>query len=130
MQNDPTLDRVQKNKLFKEMAAKWIMEDPNLFQCNTVKRFAEDFVWIWRYALIPCFFGAMHMIAACPQWRRWAAVTLAVNLAVAVITAMGLVMVRYTVVVWPLAALHLSAVIFPTLDRLKRRISPKKQIRA
>ena len=70
------------------------------------------------------------MIAACPQWRRWAAVTLAVNLAVAVITAMGLVMVRYTVVVWPLAALHLSAVIFPTLDRLKRRISPKKQIRA
>ena len=130
VQNDPNLDRVQKNRLFKEMGKKWVLENPDLFQCNTAKRFAEDFVWIWRYTLILCFFGAMHMIAACPPWRRWAAVTLAVNLIVAVITAMGLVMVRYTVVVWPLAALHLSAITHPTLKRLKQRFSRKKKINA
>ena len=130
VQNDPNLDRVQKNERFKEMGKEWVMENLDLFQCNTAKRFAEDFVWIWRYSLILCFFGAMHMIAACPEWRRWAAVTLAVNLIVAVITAMGLVMVRYTVVVWPLAALHLSAITHPTLKRLKERFSRKKKINA
>lgn len=130
VQNDPTLDRVQKNELFKKMGTKWVMENPELFQCNTAKRFAEDFVWTWRYTLILCFFGAMHMIAACPDWRRWAAVTLAVNLVVAVITAMGLVMVRYTAVVWPLAALHLSAITHPTLKRLKERFSRKRKINA
>lgn len=130
VQNDPNLDRVQKNELFKKMGTKWVMENLDLFQCNTAKRFAEDFVWIWRYSLILCFFGAMHTIAACPKWRRWAAVTLAVNLIVAVITAMGLVMVRYTVVVWPLAALHLSAITHPTLKRLKERFSRKRKINA
>ncbi len=130
VQNDPNLDRVQKNRLFKEMGKKWVLENLDLFQCNTAKRFAEDFVWTWRYSLILCFFGAMHMIAACPEWRRWAAVTLAVNLIVAVITAMGLVMVRYTIVVWPLAVLHFSAIAYPTLDRLKERFSRKKKIKA
>lgn len=130
VQNDPNLDRVQKNERFKEMGKEWVMENLDLFQCNTAKRFAEDFVWTWRYTLILCFFGAMHMIAACPDWRRWAAVTLAVNLVVAVITAMGLVMVRYTVVVWPLAALHLSAITHPTLKRLKERFSRKRKINA
>ena len=130
VQNDPNLDRVQKNELFKKMGTKWVMENLDLFQCNTAKRFAEDFIWIWRYSLILCFFGAMHTIAACPKWRRWAAVTLAVNLIVAVITAMGLVMVRYTVVVWPLAALHLSAITHPTLKRLKERFSRKRKINA
>lgn len=130
VQNDPNLDRVQKNERFKEMGKEWVMENLDLFQCNTAKRFAEDFVWIWRYSLILCFFGAMHMIAACPDWRRWAAVTLVVNLVVAVITAMGFVMVRYTVVVWPLAALHLSAITHPTLKRLKERFSRKRKINA
>lgn len=130
VQNDPNLDRVQKNERFKEMGKEWVMENLDLFQCNTAKRFAEDFVWIWRYSLILCFFGAMHMIAACPDWRRWAAVTLVVNLIVAVITAMGFVMVRYTVVVWPLAALHLSAITHPTLKRLKERFSRKRKINA
>lgn len=130
VQNDPNLDRVQKNERFKEMGKEWVMENLDLFQCNTAKRFAENFVWTWRYTLILCFFGAMHMIAACPDWRRWAAVTLVVNLVVAVITAMGLVMVRYTVVVWPLAALHLSAITHPTLKRLKERFSRKRKINA
>ena len=130
VQNDPNLDRVQKNKIFKDLGMKWIKENPGEFLSNTAKKFAADFIRLWYFVLAACFLGALHMIAACPEWRRWTITTLAVNLVIAVVTAMGLVMTRYTIVVWPLAALHLAAIAHPTLNWLIRHVLPKKKSKA
>ena len=129
-QENPELNRLEKNEMFRDAAVQWILNNFSTFQVNTVRRFAENFIWIWRYTLIPCFLGAMHMIAAEQKRRKWVILTLAINLIVAVITSMGLVVSRYTVVVWPLAALHLSAITHPTLKRLKERFSRKRKINA
>lgn len=130
VKDDPNLDFVEKNERLKEMGKEWVLENPGKFLTNTVQKFREDFIWIWRYTLIPCFLGAMHMIATEQKRRKWVILTLAINLIVAVITSMGLVVPRYTVVVWPLAALHLSAITHPTLKRLKERFSRKRKINA
>lgn len=129
-QENPELNRLEKNEMFRDAAVQWILNNFSTFQVNTVRRFAENFIWIWRYTLIPCFLGAMHMIATEQKRRKWVILTLAINLIVAVITSMGLVVSRYTVVVWPLAALHLSAITHPTLKRLKERFSRKRKINA
>lgn len=130
VQDDPDLDRVQKNKIFKDMGMKWIKENPGDFLSNTAKKFVMDFIRLWYGVLIPCFLGAVHMIAVCPKWRRWTIVTLALNLVLAVITAMGIVLTRYTIVVWPLAALHLAAIAYPTLAWLIKHVFPQKRIKA
>ena len=129
VQNDPDLDRVQKNEILKDMGMQWIRENPGEFLSNTAKKFVTDFIWLWHFALAACFLGALHWIAASTRWRWWTVTTLAVNLVLAIVTAMGLVMTRYTIVVWPLAALHLSAIAYAALDWLIKRIFPKKKVK-
>ena len=119
IQEDPGLNRLEKNKILRNAAIRWILDNFGTFQLRTIWRFAESFIWLWRYALIPCFLGAMHGIAAGKKWRRWTVLTLVLNLIVAVITSMGIIEARYTIVVWPLASLHLAAISYPTLDWLK-----------
>lgn len=93
---------------------------PGDFLSNTitkfVRKFVHDFVGIWRGALVVCFLGVFHILAAFPRHRKWTLITLSINLIVAVLTAMGLVMARYTIVVWPLASVHLAAVVYPMWD--------------
>ena len=123
---NPELDRVKKNELLKEMGTEWILNNPGRFLSNTIQKFKVGFIEVWRYALVACFLGALHMFAALPEWRRWNAVTLLCSLIIAFVTSMGLMMTRYTIVVWPLAALHLASLAYPILRWLGKRLKKQK----
>lgn len=60
VQNDPNLNRVEKNDRFKEMGKEWIANNPGQFLSNTLKKFEVGFIWVWRYALAACFMGAVY----------------------------------------------------------------------
>ena len=118
--DDPTMDPTEKDTALTAAAGKWIRENPRTFIKNTVFKTWSLFVVFWRYTLLLALLaGLWGLFRHRPAGRVWT-VCWAVNLLLALTTGMGLVMDRYSIVVWPLASLHLAGGWRMLLDRLKK----------
>ncbi|MBQ7736395.1 MAG: hypothetical protein IJT62_01000 [Oscillospiraceae bacterium] len=107
--NDPTLDYTEKNEILLSLAKTWIRENPKEFLSNTSQKFNDIFIKFWRHLLtVSTICGVIYILKWSPH--KWLSILcLALNAAVAVLTSCGLIMGRYTMPVWPLASLHMSA---------------------
>ena len=119
LREDPELDYTQQNAALKKAAAAWVRENPGRFLQNTGSKLVSIFLRYWYY--LPLAGLALCLIrfpGEDPARRRRELWELLVNLALAVLTACGLIMGRYTLPVWPLTALHLAGGGWLALDRL------------
>ena len=129
IREDSELDFTEQNAALREAAGMWVRKNIPTFLRNTGTKFFSIFLRFW-------FFAPLAGLGAClfrlrsedPTGRRREACELLVNLAVAVLTACGLIMGRYTLPIWPLTALHLAALGHLCLDRLLRRGKEKRHV--
>ena len=106
---DSSLDSTEKNALCREKALAWIAEHPGAFLRLTAGKLLRVFVVYWHGGTAAALLLALALVFLLPEWRSMNLWTLAVALALAAVTAMGLGVSRYTAPVWPLCALQLGA---------------------
>jgi len=117
---DPALDPTEKDAALSHAAGEWIRSHPGQFLKNTAAKTWSLFGVYWRYALVLALLaGLWGIVRKEPPGGIWS-VCLGVNLLLAVTTGMGLLMGRYSIVVWPLASLHLAGGWHAAWGRLRK----------
>ena len=105
------LDPTEKNTAFTEAAGKWIRSNPEQFMKNTLFKTWSLFVQYWRYtSLIALLCGVWLIILGKGFSRPMGCLLLLFNALLALITGMGLLVGRYSIVIWPISAIHLAGV--------------------
>lgn len=123
----PGMTMKQKCDKLVQMAREIIKEDPWRCVKNTLTRLYNMFLWAYVYATIPAIIGGLLMAAGKSKGVRLLNYTmLAVNVLLAVITSFGFPEIRYTIVIWALCPIHLSALFYFVLDKLKIRMAKNR----
>ncbi len=109
LREDPERDYTEQNAALKSAAAAWVRDNPVRFLRNTGIKFVSIFLRYWYFVplagLLLCLFRLRGEELSRRRREIWELLT---NLAVAALTACGLIMGRYTLPIWPLTALHLA----------------------
>ena len=116
---DGSLSMGQKSEVLMRLAKTNIREDPGGFFGKALVRGLTLFLTEYRYCTLLALLGAFLMLPHCG--RTAGLLSLAVNLTVALLTALGIPEIRYTMPIWPLASLHCAALFSWAAQKLRRR---------
>lgn len=121
---EPDMTMKQKSEKLVQMAREIVKADPWRCISNTLIRIYNMFLKAYVYAAIPAIIGGLLMAMGKHKGIKLLNYTmLAVNILLAVITSFGFPEIRYTIVIWVLCSIHLSALFYFVLDRLKTRLA-------
>ena len=121
--DDGTIKQTERNTFFQERARKNIREHFGLWLQKAVLRgyelFLRKYYWVTLYMLI----GGLLMAAGeLKQGKYRAAIMLGLTLMLTAITSFGVVELRYTLIIWPMASIHgafLTDLILRRLSKIK-----------
>ena len=115
---DENMTMAEKSSRLGNMAKTFIREHPGEYLWKTVRRFGVLFLKSYRYFTLLPVAGAILMISREEsQEKRFLQLGLfAMNIVLAVLTSFGIPEIRYTAVIWPLAALHCAALFHRLLE--------------
>ena len=118
---DENMTMAEKSRLLGDMAKAFVREHPEEYLWKTVRRFGELFLRSYRYLTLLPAVGAILMISReDKRQKRMLLISLFVlNILLAMMTSFGILEIRYTAVIWPLAALHVAALPWWLLERRK-----------
>ncbi len=108
---DENMTMAEKSSQLGNMARTYVREHPGEYLWKTVRRFIVLFLRSYRYfTLLPVIGAVMMIIQEERQEKGFLQIGLfAVNILLAMLTSFGIPEIRYTAVIWPLAALHFAA---------------------
>ncbi len=105
--HDDSLTQTQRNNIFKSLASENIHDHFGRYLWNGIQRgheiFLKAYAWMTLYTLTG---GILLSKKEKKQGRQRATVILILALLLAVISSFGVSEVRYSIVIWPIAALH------------------------
>ena len=109
----------EKSRLLGNLARAFVREHPGEYLLKTVRRFGVLFLKSYGYLTMVPTGGAVLMILreAKRQKRTLLIGLLTVNILLAILTSFGIPEIRYTAVIWPLAALHAAALPYWLVER-------------
>ena len=120
--HDDSLTQTQRNDLFKSLARENIREHFGIYLWNGAQRgyeiFLKAYAWMTVYTLIG---GILLMQKGKKQGEKRASVILLLALLLAVISSFGVSEVRYSIVIWPIAALHGAYLTWLIIDVFSRK---------
>ena len=120
--SDASKDPTEKNAAFTEAAGKWIRENPVQFTKNTLFKTWSLFVGYWRcISLAALLCGIWLIICGSGFSRPRGCLYLLFNLLLALITGMGLLVGRYSIVIWPLCSIHMAGAWHWLINRIKKK---------
>ena len=104
------------------MARAYVREHPGEYLWKTVRRFGVLFLKSYGWLTLMPAVGAVWMICdeTDRQKRLLQSGLLVMNVLMAVLTSFGIPEIRYTAVIWPLAALHFAALYRLITDKRQR----------
>jgi len=116
---DENMTMAEKSKLLGNLARAFVREHPGEYLLKTVRRFGVLFLKCYGYLTMVPTGGAVLMILreAKRQKRTLLIGLLTVNILLAILTSFGIPEIRYTAVIWPLAALHAAALPYWLVER-------------
>ena len=108
---DENMTMAEKSSQLGNMARTYVREHPGEYLWKTVRRFIVLFLRSYGYfTLLPVIGAVMMIIQEERQEKGFLQIGLfAVNILLAMLTSFGIPEIRYTAVIWPLAALHFAA---------------------
>ena len=108
---DDNMTMAEKSSKLGSMAKVYVREHPGEYLWKSVRRFGVLFLKSYGYLTLLSVGGAVLMIAheERREKRSLQKGLLAMNILLAVLTSFGIPEIRYTAVIWPLAALHFAA---------------------
>ena len=120
--HDGDMTMAEKSRLFGTMAKAYIREHPGEYLWKTVRRFGVLFLKSYGWLTLFPAVGAVWMISdeTDRQKRLLQSGLLVMNVLLAVLTSFGIPEIRYTAVIWPLAALHFAALYRLITDKRQR----------
>ena len=125
LREDPSLDYTEQNAALRNAATTWVRENPGRFLRNTGIKFISIFLRYWFFApLLGALLCLLRLRGEGPSRCRREVWELGVNLSLAVLTACGLIMGRYTLPIWPLTALHLAGgfwLLYDSMEKIGKR---------
>ena len=118
---DEDMTMAEKSRLLGNMARAFVRKHPGEYLRKTVRRFGVLFLKSYGYLTLLAAGGAVLMILREEnrQKRKLQISLSAVNILLAMLTSFGIPEIRYTAVIWPLAALHTAALPHCLLERRK-----------
>lgn len=120
--HDDSLTQTQRNDLFKSLARENIRDHFGRYLWNGAQRgyeiFLKAYAWMTVYTLIG---GVLLMYREKSKGEKRASVTLILALLLAVISSFGVSEVRYSIVIWPIAALHGAYLTWLIIDAFFRK---------
>ena len=108
---DENMTMAEKSRLLGNMAKTFVREHPGEYLLKTVRRFGVLFLKSYGYlTLLPAAGAILMIIREKDRQRRMLLISLlTMNILLAMLTSFGIPEIRYTAVIWPLAALHAAA---------------------
>lgn len=115
---DENMTMTEKSSRLGNMAKAYVREHPGEYLWKTVRRFSVLFLKSYGYLTMLPVVGAILMITSREsREKRFLQLGLfAMNIVLAVLTSFGIPEIRYTAVIWPLAALHCAALFYRLLE--------------
>ena len=115
---DENMTMTEKSSRLGNMAKAYVREHPGEYLWKTVRRFSVLFLKSYGYLTMLPVVGAILMITSGEsREKRFLQLGLfAMNIVLAVLTSFGIPEIRYTAVIWPLAALHCAALFYRLLE--------------
>ncbi len=115
---DENMTMTEKSSRLGNMAKAYVREHPGEYLWKTVQRFSVLFLKSYGYLTMLPVVGAILMITSGEsREKRFLQLGLfAMNIVLAVLTSFGIPEIRYTAVIWPLAALHCAALFYRLLE--------------
>jgi len=115
---DENMTMTEKSSRLGNMAKAYVREHPGEYLWKTVRRFSVLFLKSYGYLTMLPVVGAILMITSGEsREKRFLQLGLfAMNIVLAVLTSFGIPEIRYTAVIWPLAALHCAALFYQLLE--------------
>ena len=115
---DENMTMTEKSSRLGNMAKAYVREHPGEYLWKTVRRFSVLFLKSYGYLTMLPVVGAILMITSGEsREKRFLQFGLfAMNIVLAVLTSFGIPEIRYTAVIWPLAALHCDALFYRLLE--------------
>lgn len=120
--HDDSLTQTQRNDLFKSLARENIRNHFGRYIWNGAQRgheiFLKAYAWMTAYTLIG---GIVLMQREKMQGKKRTKIILFLSLLLAVISSFGVSEVRYSIVIWPVAALHGAFITWLIIDFIFRK---------
>ena len=115
---DENMTMTEKSSRLGNMAKAYVREHPGEYLWKTVRRFSVLFLKSYGYLTMLPVVGAILMITSGEsREKRFLQLGLfAMNIVLAVLTSFGIPEIRYTAVIWPLAALHCATLFYQLLE--------------
>ena len=104
---DENMTMAEKSRLLGNMAKAFVREHPGEYLWKTIRRFGVLFLKSYGYlTLLPAAGAVLMIIRKDNRQRRMLLISLlTMNILLAILTSFGIPEIRYTAVIWPLAAL-------------------------
>ena len=104
------------------MARAYVREHPGEYLGKTIRRFGVLFLKSYGWlTLLPAAGAVLMILCEKDRQKRFLQTGLfAINLLLAMLTSFGIPEIRYTAVIWPLAALHFAALYHLLTDKRQR----------
>ena len=118
---DENMTMAEKSRLLGNMAKAFVREHPGEYLWKTIRRFGVLFLKSYGYlTLLPAAGAVLMIIRKDNRQRRMLLISLlTMNILLAILTSFGIPEIRYTAVIWPLAALHAAALPHCLAERRK-----------
>ena len=115
---DDNMTMAEKSSKLGSMAKVYVREHPGEYLWKSVRRFGVLFLKSYGYLTLLPVGGAVLMITheERREKRSLQKGLLAMNILLAALTSVGIPEIRYTAVIWPLAALHFAALPYRLLE--------------
>ena len=114
----------EKSSRLREMAKMYVREHPGEYLWKTIQRFGVLFLKSYDYlTLLPVIGAVLMIVGETNRQKKFLQTGLfTMNLLLAMLTSFGIPEIRYTAVIWPLAALHVAALFHRLSERSVSRI--------
>ena len=104
---DPSLTMQQCNRLFKKLAKENLKNHFGLYLLNGLRRGHEIFLKAYAWATVYTLLGGILLARKEQKERKMrSTVILVITVLLAIISSFGVSEVRYSIVIWPMAAIH------------------------
>lgn len=119
---DENMTMSEKSRLLGNMARAYVREHPGEYLRKTIRRFGVLFLKSYGWlTLLPAAGAVLMILCEKDRQKRFLQTGLfAINLLLAMLTSFGIPEIRYTAVIWPLAALHFAALYHLLTDKRQR----------
>ncbi len=104
--NDNTLTMTERNKLFKMLAKENIKNNLLVYLRNSCLRGYELFFKQYYWATIYPLLGGVLLAIIELKQRRMNTIILLITMILAIVSSFGVIELRYSIVIWPMASVH------------------------